>query len=337
MITLVLLAILFTAVDQLVKLVRDLFAAFEPAPPETPEIPEGTAVPLARWRDPWDYCLGAVISAVKGAGKTSLLKRMVNHIFELEDGGDPVWIIDTGDRWAEHLTAVLPPGVPVRRISVHTRGGLGIDFAKFLTSPARVLAFVKKAIPENRDKNPFFPSNAQLVVKAAIGLLNLMAPGRWTLRDVIVLACNRKLFLALRNQLAYRRRVPDPLAPYAHNDSSRDVIATVISHLMPLAVFAALNERAPAKVSPLDGLTDGGVTVLEWSDEFAPSLERVYALFVELLAEHRLSRPFSGQRIWLLLDELASLAPLDCVAKLGMRARRSGVCFVFSVHTVAAL
>ncbi|MBX9578673.1 MAG: type IV secretion system DNA-binding domain-containing protein [Gemmataceae bacterium] len=299
-----------------------------------PTGPNGWNVPLGRWRDPWDYCLGVVIAAIKGAGKTSLIKRMVNYVLKI---GDPVWLIDTGDRWAEHLTKTAPAGTPVRRISPFTLGGLGIDFAKFLTTRARILAFAKKVIPENLDKNPFFPSNAQLVVMHAIFLLNRMAPRRWTLRDVIVLSCNRPLFLALRNQPRYRRRVSDPLAPFAGGRSARDVIGTVISHLLPLAIFAAMNQRTPAQVSPLDGLADGGVTVLEWNDEFAPSLEKVYALFVELLAMHRLARPLSNKRIWLLLDELASLAPLDCVDKLGQRARRSGVCFLFSLHTVPAL
>lgn len=291
-------------------------------------------VRVAGIRVPADACrTGVLIVGKSGSGKTSVAKKLLIDVFGLRD---PVLAVDLADELTEFATARSPPGTPIHRIDVHTPGGTALDFAKVLTSETRRMQFAAKVCPElKNDPQPFFMTRARGVVQAAMRILHLCSPEAWTLGDLLRLALNRNLVSVVA------KAVPDsggdPYGDLGASDSAQDVAGTVTSRLQPLAVYAALADRAAKLVSPLVLVREEkGVMVLVWKDRYQAALEAMFSFVVDIVAEEKLSQ-VSDRRLWIFGDEVRSLRPLDSLPNVARRGRKSSVCMVLTMHEIAGM
>lgn len=283
--------------------------------------------------NPDDCRTGTVKFGKSGSGKTSLIKQTLSDVLQL---GDPAVVLDLSDEMTEFVKAKAPSGTPVHRVDVFHQGdGVGIEFAPVLTSTTARQRFASKVVPRTKgDPQPFFRDFARLVIENGSALCHHFAPSVWTLALCLRLVLNRKLHSAVGKLVP---EIGDPYESLGNPKTAGDVHATVVTLLKPLAVYAALSERATRHISPLTVLNDGeGVMVLVWKDKYADSLEGLLSFTLDIVAEEKMAGQ-SNERLWIFTDELRSIQQLEAIPAIARRGRKSSICLVASMHELAGM
>jgi hypothetical protein len=221
-----------------------------------------------------------------------------------------------------------PKGTQVYTVSTKYADGVGIDFASMITTANMRQLLAAKLSPSIKDqKDEFFQSMCRIMIENCTWLLHRLSPGRALLADIVRITCNPPL----QTLLSVAAGLGDPYARYGNNDSMRDTQLTLVSRLGPLGVFAAIDMTCRKRIAlPLNA----GILVLEWSDEYAASLDKVFAFLFDYISTRYLSRQ-SRDVVLFDIDEFATLQPLDSIEHNIVRGAKSGISTVLTAHEVS--
>ena len=224
----------------------------------------------------------------------------------------------------------LPCGIdlrcPVHLLNPFDRRGAAWDIAADISSPTAALRLAASLIPEDDlSAQPFFTDAARQLLAAACLSFHQMAPGRWTLRDVLLGAQSRE---RLHSILA---RGPDTaVAAQSFLSGERhgtNVLATLNAKLHPLEAIAACWQDATNKLSLKRWLTEESVILLAdppvHHNSIAPVNQAIFGCLADLTLAHQES---PGRRTWIFLDEVDAVGPFDSLPPLMQRGRPKGVC-----------
>ena len=214
---------------------------------------------------------------------------------------------------------------PIHILNPFDRRGVAWDIAADITTPVAARQLAASLIPEDRSAHSFFTDAAREILAAVCQSFISIAPGKWTLRDVLVAMQDRE---RLQSILARNPRTA-AVAQSCLNDerTCANVLATIATKLEPFEVIAACWQHATAKLSLKDWLQGEGVILLGDEPLFHSSVALINQTVIGCLAQ-LISRQqdSAARRTWFFFDEVSEVGRLDALRELMQRGRSKGVC-----------
>lgn len=210
--------------------------------------------------------------------------------------------------------------------------GVAWDMAKDITTDVRAQAFARILFPPNEHAGDsgFFEVAAKEVLAEVVKGLIALAPGRWTLGDVVRILQNRTALVEVLQQ-THSGRVA--LSNYFAKESlCQDVLATVANKLAAYPIIAAAWERSPHKVTLTEWVQGSFILVIGNSGTATEFVRTINRVLFTTLAEMLLDQADSMlRRSYLILDELKEMGKLEGALDRLANMGRSRGCELFLV------
>ncbi|MBP7559228.1 MAG: type IV secretion system DNA-binding domain-containing protein [Armatimonadetes bacterium] len=180
---------------------------------------------------------------------------------------------------------------------------------------------------EERSSSPYFADAARDLVEQVIRTFIRLAPGQWTLRDVLVAADNEADLVRVLRQTP---RGVDLLAQHAGAPATwANVRGSLSTKLRPYHVIGALWHRATRRVSLEAWFAGGSVLVLGSSERSGEALRAINRVLFRRLTQIALDqREDADNRRWFFIDEAKEAGHLEGLGALLSKGRSKGMCVV---------
>lgn len=216
------------------------------------------------------------------------------------------------------------------------RRGVAWDMAADIDSPASALELAAILVPpEQNASQPFFRDALCALLYGVILALIVTRPGRWTLRDVLL------CFRAEADLLRVLKSTPHTayLASLIfEGQTTRSILATAVTKLLPYEVVAAAWSRAAGSVSLRQFLAGHFVLVLASPEESRTAVDAINRAVFKRLTQLVVAQPASdARRTWFFLDEVREAGKLDGLSSLLLKGRAPGACVVLGFQDINGL
>lgn len=272
-----------------------------------------------------------------GSGKSLLFQLLMNGVLpQLAKRPDQRAFIT--DPKCELLPTLLARGLsPILWDPFDTRSWAW-DAAADIQTPAEAQQLAKALIPSVKVGTDTFWENAtRNVLAAVVASLAHFAPGRWTLRDVLLTMRSAESI----GELLERRAETAHVWKNTQGDEKTraNLMASFTSYLQRYEVVAALEQQAKRKFSVRQWVQEGGgILLAPLHARYREVLAPLHRLLFDLIADESLSLPDSAERrTWILLDEVRSLGKLEKLYHLANEGRSKGVCLVVGSQSIEGL
>ena len=213
------------------------------------------------------------------------------------------------------------------------------NLAEVVNQPAMARHLASLLVPEEKQSTaPFFASGAQQLIYAVLLGLDQHAPGRWTLRDLLLaLETKERIAAITANHGRARARAEGILNDERH---ALGVMATLETKLARLEEVAALCHTASKarRFSISAFLQRPGVLILGHDPVFKESLWPINAILLKAITQEILRGAETRQpRYWFVFDEFRSMEKVDCVRDLLNLGRSKGVSVTLGSQSVDGL
>ena len=213
------------------------------------------------------------------------------------------------------------------------------NVAEAVTEPAMARHFANLIVPEERNSTaPFYWQSAQAVVYAVLLALCRIAPGKWTLRDLLLAMQTRERVEAI----TARHPGASAIASGVFNDKLHGpgVMATLQNKLVRFSEIAALWHAAPSQrrfdISYF--LKKPGVLILGYDPVFNESLWPINAMLLKALTKFILRGDETRlPRHWFVLDEFRAMERVDCIRDLLNMGRSKGAAVTLGLQSIDSL
>ena len=208
--------------------------------------------------------------------------------------------------------------------------GTAWDISTDIDSPSAAKQLAGCLIPEAKSAQPFFGEAARiLLANVCLSFINT-APGKWTLRDLLLAMQTRERLLSVS---ARAPEISAAVQPFFQDERHwPGVLSTITTALQPFNVVAAGWQRATQKLSLERWVREESVIILGDNPAIRSSVAPIYNAIFCRLADLILSQQEStSRRTWIFLDEFYSGGRLDSLSKLLQQGRSRGVCVAMSV------
>jgi type IV secretory pathway TraG/TraD family ATPase VirD4 len=208
-----------------------------------------------------------------------------------------------------------------------------------ITSPATALQAATLLVPKaQQDANPFFSNAARHLMSAALLALILQAPGRWTLRHLLLVLRSESLLRLLLDQTEFTR----PLLQYGeHPATFQNILSTLLTRTAPFELIAAAWDRAEHKLSLRAWLDQEAILILANDEDNRAAIDTINQLLFKRLSElvlAREERPEGSQRTtWFFLDEVRQAGRLDGLSALMTKGRSKGAAVLLGFQDIHGL
>jgi len=285
-----------------------------------------------------------LVVGAPGSGKTLQLKFLMAQVVRYQMARAPDVRALVYDAKQDILGFLLPLAkgrFPVITLHPFDARGVAWDIARDISSSAAAQQLATTMIPKNATASqPFFDNAAREILDGIIATLIRIAPGKWTLRDVVLAGRDPRLMRALFQKFPARAAT---LEAYLSNErGGADILSTLRTHLYDFAVVAASLSHAKKRASIEDWLAGAGVLVLGNSDRSRAAVDALNRLFLARLGDLLLDGPEVNprketKRTWLFLDEFRELGKLDTFHSLLTKSRSKGCCIVMGFQDISGL
>ena len=189
------------------------------------------------------------------------------------------------------------------------------DLSEGVRSPAMARYIAKLIVPEEKNSTaPYFTDAARELIFATIMALNHVAPGRWTLRDLLCALDSLDSIAAVTAQHPRAHQLADRiLSDDKHAPSVLSTLATKIGQFESVAALWHTN-TAGRRFTIERFLAEPGVLILGNDPVLRDSFWPINALLLKSLTQEILRRPNTpGVRHWFVLDEFRAMQRVECV------------------------
>lgn len=281
----------------------------------------------------------AIVGAT-GSGKTLLQRLLMQSVLPTvgQGRGCRALVYDAkGDTLA--ILAGMGLACPVEILNPFDARSVAWDIARDITSPAAALQATTLLIPEVKsDSNPFFTNAARQLLQGVIQALMIVAPGTWSLRQVLLLVRDPTRLRALLGQFPETGHL---LQFFEHPATAANILSTVLTYTGPYEIIAAAWDRAEKRLSLCDWLAGESVLVLGNDEANRAALDTVNRLLFKRLVELVLAGPEysaeGGNGTWFFLDEVREAGRLAGLSSLMTKGRSKGACVVLGFQDINGL
>ena len=273
-----------------------------------------------------------------GSGKPIALRLLMQSVMKYIGLGldHRALVFDTRGK-LNSLTRGMALGCPVHTMNPFDRRGTAWDIAADIASPSAANQMATVLIPkEVGSAQPFFADAARQLLFAVCQSFLTIAPGRWTLRDLLLAMRSRERILSL---LA-RSPATAAIAQSVINDERQGlgILTTLITKLQPFEAIAACWQHAPKLLSLERWVGEESVILLEGAPGFHSSVAPVHQLMFRRLSDLLRSQPDSaGRRTWIFLDDIREAGWLETLPALMQQGCCKGVCVAFGMTEIEGI
>lgn len=222
---------------------------------------------------------------------------------------------------------------PVHILNPFARPGAAWDIAADITTPLAARQLATSLIPEDMSTRSFFTDAARKTLAAVCQSFIKTAPGKWTLRDVLLAMQTRERLLSL---LARALQISTATQLRLNEEQTcANILATIATKLTPFEVIADCWHHATEKLSLERWLRNESVILLGDNPLFHDSLSLINQAILGCLA-HLIFRQqdSTARRTWFFFDEVSEVGRLDVLPALLERGRSKGVCVALSFRRI---
>ena len=225
---------------------------------------------------------------------------------------------------------------PIDVLNPFDRRGVSWDIAADVTSPSAARQLAASLIPWEESAQPFFGDAARDLLAAICLSFIKTAPGKWTLRDLLLAIRTRE---RLQSVLARAPEIVPAAQSYLDSEQTcTSILATLVTKLHPFEAIAACWQGATNRLSLARWLREEGVILLGDEPLFYRSAALLNQAIISYLAHLVYEQQESdARRTWFFLDEVSEDDRLEALPELMRRGRSKGVCVVFGVRRLEEL
>jgi type IV secretory pathway TraG/TraD family ATPase VirD4 len=282
------------------------------------------------------------IIGAPGSGKSTSLALLMKSILPgIRPGSNRRALIFDAKR--DIYAILIGLGLPPERIAILNPFDLrsaAWDMARDITSPAIAMEMGTILVPEKEELQPFFPEAARSLLGGVMESFTTLAPGRWTLRDVVLtLRHDRRLQRVLGSNPNTEALVRRYLGT---GEMQKSVEATVDATIRRLTFVAAAWERATAKVSLQDFLREERIFLLGRSPSLNSTVQQINRAILHRLTQlilkgEEATRLFPAPQTWIIVDELRTAGRFDSIPSFMVEGRSKGACVVVGFQDLPGL
>lgn len=281
----------------------------------------------------------AIVGAT-GSGKTLLQRLLMQSVLpRIGQGLDQRALIYDAKQDILSLLGGMGLRCPIATFHPFDARCVAWDMAADITSPAAALQAATLLVPKaQQDANPFFSNAARHLMSATLLALILLAPGRWTLRHLLLVLRSEALLRLLLAQTEFTR----PLLQYGeHPATFQNILSTLLTRTAPFELIAAAWDQAGRKLSLRGWLEQEAILILANDEENRAAIDTINQLLFKRLSELVLAqeeRPEQSRRTtWFFLDEVRQAGRLDGLSALMTKGRSKGAAVLLGFQDIHGL
>ena len=272
-----------------------------------------------------------------GSGKTISLRFLLASILKrvTPDSGQKVIIYDAKRDMLEIIRG-MNADCPVWILNCFDRRHTRIDLAKDINTPALARSLAKTLLPQTHlAKDPFWIQITQLMLEGLTLYFIMHAPGRWTLRDLLI---GTESLEVLQKILKDDPKTEGYLTPLQGDRLTHSVMCSIQTYLGPFKTVAALWEHATSSISLSDFLQQEGVLLLPRDEVCDTAVEALNRVILMRLSEMVLNGPeVSDPHCWVVLDEFCNIGAIPKFKALATNGRSKGVSIITAFQSFSDL
>lgn len=211
------------------------------------------------------------------------------------------------------------------------------DIAKDVESPADAMNVASILIEQEPGHNQFFSKASRGLLGNVLKALTLVAPGNWTLADVVYV---------LKSKDRIRRLLTaHPLTSQVYHEyferretTAGDIELTIKANIEMLEPVAALWAHTTNKISLREFFRDEYILLLPSDEDFKGTLDAFNRVIFYRLVQLALKQPETREaQTWFFLDEFREAGKLEGINSLIVRGRSRGVRVVLGFQDIKGL
>lgn len=279
---------------------------------------EWGGVPVPHGAEPYHFLIAGSTGAGKSVAITSLLDT-------LRKRGDTAIVVDSGGEfmsryWREDTDFVLNP-FDDRCASWSPTGDL--------EGPWDAEALARSIIPDGTGESKEWNGYAQTLLTSCMQAL--WERGRKSLGDLLYM-----VQAAPMKELA-QLLAGTPAAAQLTSEKTFGSIRTIASKYLAAYNYLSSSDT-PFSVSRFIRESQGGFLYLTYRDDQLDSLRNLISCVLDISARTILSlKPDGKRRIWLIIDEFASIGKVQSIEAVATKARKVGGCLVVGIQSISQL
>lgn len=275
-------------------------------------------VPIPRDAEPYHFA----VMGTTGTGKSVTLNQFIST---LRNSGDTVILVDSGgDFLAKHFQGDTDFVFnPYDDRCINWSPLFEIDGAWDADSLAR--SIIPDGVGDNKEWNGY----AQTFLTAL--MTKLLEVKRLELRDLLYYALVADMD-ELREFMAGTAAIGQ-LGSDKTFGSIRNILTTYLNTYRYLP-----GKGEQFSVAEMVKAEHSGILFMTYRDDQLDSLRHMMACLLDVVARSILSlKPNPSRRIWLIIDEFASLGKIQTIEAVATKARKAGGCLVLGLQTISQM
>lgn len=289
-------------------------------------------------RLPWAVAtLHWLVCGTTGSGKTMLQRLLMQDALpRIRTGSHTRALVYDAKHDLMSILTGMRLSCPVKVLNPMDRRSVAWDVARDCNTPAAAVQLSHVLIADqDAGPNAFFVKGSRDLLAGVILAFVVHAPGKWTLRDVLLAFADAG---TLRELLARSPHTADRLKYFADDRTLANLLATLAAELAPFMPIAAAWDHAANKVSLEDWVRGEFVLVLGCEEAVRAPLDAINRAIFLRAVELILAQPDSPtRRTWVFLDEVREAGQLPGLRSLLNKGRSKGACVVLGFQAVEGL
>lgn len=275
----------------------------------------------------------ALILGTTGSGKTLTMQMIANKVLPtIKKGSDRRAFILDGKMDALGQTLSMDVHCPVILLNPLDIRACAWDMAADCNSLATALQIGAVFIPEDSGQNRYFTDAARDLFTGNIEALMLRAPGRWTLRDLIIASRSREIMEDLLSRCPTTR---DRAAYFQDEKTFSSIHTTLTSRLAPFGVVAACWDRAPYRISLNDWARSESILIYGSDETTRFAMDAILRVVYQRKSEILLGQTESATRLSVdFLDEVREAGKLTGLSRLLTKGRSKGAAVLLGMQDI---
>lgn len=273
-----------------------------------------------------------------GVGKSLILQRLLHSVLShFGPGKDQRAFVFDAKRELYSEIAASHPGIEIKLLDPFDERGAAWDLAADILCEADAIQFAECLIPASKgEEDRFWIVTGRNIAAAIIQTFIVTAPGKWTLRDVLLTMRSRERIAQVIGS--------NPETAHLWAEATRDertlsnLMASFHAQLTRYNTVAALWHRCPRKFSLKEWISSDSILLVRSHPKYSAALQPFHQAMLDVLIDLILSQQDSQtRRTWMFLDECRDLGKVAKLPRCANLSRSVGCVIAAGVQSVEGM